>query len=91
MEQKTTDPKAVIGLVLGILAILCSFFSSIIIPGIIGIILGIVGLILGITSKKSNPSGLATAAIIVSAIGIGFSVVGTIACVACYGAIAANY
>ena len=54
----------------------------------IGIIAGIVGLILGIKSKKQAPSGMATAGIVMSAIGLGLCVILFVSCALCLGGLA---
>lgn len=62
--QNTTDPLAIVGLILGILSIVmscCAYW---------GLIPGIIGLVLAILSKKKAKSGLATAALVCSIIGI---------------------
>lgn len=70
--QSTTDPMAIIGLILGILSIVmscCAYW---------GLIPGIIGLILAIISKKKANSGLATAAMVCSIIGIVLALIITI-------------
>ncbi len=74
--------KAIASLVLGIVAVVCVFFGY---GALLGIVLGIVGLILGISAKKENPSGMATAGVVLSIIAIAICAVGFIACVACVG------
>lgn len=62
--QNATDPLAIVGLILGILSIVmscCAYW---------GLIPGIIGLVLAILSKKKANSGLATAALVCSIIGI---------------------
>lgn len=73
---------AIASLVLGIVAIVFSF-----IPGLnfLGLISGIVGLVLGVIAKKKTPSGMATAGLVVSIIGVVLTALVLIACVACYG------
>ncbi|HIZ56044.1 MAG TPA: hypothetical protein H9671_07560 [Firmicutes bacterium] len=93
MENKTNG-MAVGSLVLGILGILCSFFSFLgAVAYLVGIILGIIGLILGISAKKQQPCGMATAGIVLSIIAIvlcAISLVACVACVACVGGIASE-
>ncbi|MFA0815218.1 MAG: hypothetical protein ACC608_05470 [Anaerofustis sp.] len=84
--QQQNDGKAIASLVLGILAAVCVFFGY---GALLGIVLGVVGLILGIMSKKEQPSGMATAGIVLSIIAIAICVIGFIACVACVSAMAA--
>ena len=74
---------AVGALVLGIISLLCWFVSSLFIPGIIGIILGI---ILAVLAKKKQPSGMATAGLVLCIIGLILNGIGVIACAACFGA-----
>ncbi len=63
-EPKGTNVLAILGLVFGILSILaCCFWY-------IALILGIVGLVCSIASKKHSKTGLATAGIVCSIIGI---------------------
>ncbi len=77
---------AVGALVLGIISLLCWFVSSLFIPGIIGIILGIVGIVLAVLAKKKQPSGMATAGLVLCIIGLILNGIGVIACAACFGA-----
>jgi len=70
--QSTTDPMAIVGLILGILSIVlscCAYW---------GLIPGIIGLILAILSKKKAKSGLATGAMVCSIIGIVLALIMTI-------------
>ena len=55
---------AIASLVLGILSLVLCCFS------LIAIILGVIGLVLGLKAKKDNPSGLATAGVVLSIIGV---------------------
>ena len=48
--------------------------------------ISIVGLVLGIVGKKKNPTGMATAGIVLSIIGLILSTLVIIACIACIGA-----
>ncbi len=75
---------AVASLVLGIVALVCTFFGAI---GWIGVIVGIIGIILGALAKKSNPSGIATAGLVCSIIGTCICGIGFLACAACIGAL----
>lgn len=86
MEQNSNG-KAIASLVLGILACVCVFFGY---GALLGIVLGIVGLILGISAKKENPSGMATAGIVLSIISIAFCAIVFVACVACVGCFTAG-
>ncbi len=70
--NQPTDAKAVVALVMGILSIVgCCCYG-------LGIIPAIVGLILSILSKKKAPSGIATAALVCSIIGLVLSVIAII-------------
>lgn len=83
MENKTNG-KAVASLVLGIIAVVCVFFGYV---ALLGVILGIIGLILGIQAKKQQPSGMATAGVVLSIIAIAICTIVFLACVACVGAL----
>ena len=72
---------AAAALVLGIISTAMGVFTW----GIYGLyagIIGVVGIILGAVAKKNNPSGLATAGLVLSIIGTALSFVLYIACVA---------
>ena len=63
-----SNGMAVGSLVLGILSIVgCCFWY-------VAVVLAIIGLILGVMAKKKNPSGMATAGIILSAIDLVISI-----------------
>ncbi|HKM35436.1 MAG TPA: DUF4190 domain-containing protein [Lachnospiraceae bacterium] len=85
MEQKTNG-KAIASLVLGILSLVCIFFGY---GALLGIVFGIVGLVLGINANKEGKTGMATAGIVMSAIGLGLCAITFIACVACVGCLGA--
>ncbi len=72
---------AVASLVLGIISVVFPFIGL----GLIGLIVGIVGLILGIIAKKKAPSGMATAGLVLSIVGVSLTLLVLIACAACYG------
>ena len=81
--------KAIASLVLGIIAVVFAWFGY---GAIVSIVLGIVGIILGIQAKKSMPegqTGMATAGLVLSIIGLVLSVIMFVACVACVGCIGA--
>ena len=84
MEEKKSNGLAIASLVLGIVAIVFSFIG-LSIP--FGLIIGIVGIILGVMAKKKNPSGMATAGLVLSIIGTILCAIIFIACAACIGAI----
>ena len=76
---------AVAALVLGIIGIVFSWFPAV----IVGVPLAIIGLILSIVARKNavangQPTGMATAGLVVSIIAIAFAAVTTIACVSCF-------
>jgi len=87
-QQPGSEPEknlAIASMVLGIVTLVCIFFN---VFAWIGLISGIVGLILGIKSKKQAPSGMATAGIVMSAIGLGLCLLVFVACAICVGAFA---
>lgn len=78
----------VTSLVLGIIAIVIGIFSAGLL-GWFGAILAIVGIILGAVGKKDpNKSGIATAGLVCSIIGLVLCLLLYIACVACIGGLA---
>ncbi|MGN1147524.1 MAG: hypothetical protein ACI4TB_03825 [Lachnospiraceae bacterium] len=86
MEEKKTNGKAIASLVLGILSLVCIFFGY---GALLGIVFGVIGLILGISANKEAKSGMGTAGIVMSAIGLGLCAISFIACVACVGCLGA--
>ena len=84
MEEKKSNGFAIASLVLGIVAIVFSFIG-LSIP--FGLIIGVVGIILGVVAKKKNPTGMATAGLVLSIIGTVLCALIFIACAACVGAI----
>ncbi len=82
MEQRNNDGKAVASLVLGIISLVTIFTGTF---AFIGIVLSVVGLILGLNSRKENPSGMATAGIVLSIISLVLTSLTVVACVACVG------
>jgi hypothetical protein len=79
---------AVASLVLGILGIVLCWFPA----SLFGVPLGIVGLILGIVGRKNAgqtgmPTGLPTAGLVLSVIGVILSVASLVACMACMTAV----
>lgn len=79
------DGRAVASLVLGIISLVTMFTGTF---AIVGVVLSIIGLILGIKSKKDNPSGMATAGIVLSIIALVLTALTFLACVACVGMLA---
>lgn len=79
----------VASLVLGIIAVVIGLFSGGSL-GWLGAILAIIGIILGALGKK-NPekNGLATAGLVLSIIGLILCLLLYIACIACFGGLAA--
>lgn len=86
MEQKQSNGKAIASLVLGIVSLVCIFLGY---GALLGIILAIIGLIIGTQAKKENPSGMATAGVVLSIIGLVACALSFVACVACIGSLAA--
>ena len=84
-QQQPADGKAIASLVLGIVALVTVFFGY---GALLGLVLSIVGLILGINSRKSTPSGMATAGVVLNIIALVLCALTFIACVACVGALA---
>ncbi|WP_312647784.1 hypothetical protein [Aminipila sp.] len=84
--QTPSNGKAIASLVLGIVALVCVFFGY---TSLLGIILAIVGVVLGTAAKNEQPSGMATAGIVLSIIALGICAVAFLACIACAGALAA--
>lgn len=82
MEEKKSNGLAVASLVLGIVSIVFSFFLQ-----WLGLIIGIVGIVLGVMAKKKNPSGMATAGLVLSIIGTVLCALIFIACAACLSAV----
>lgn len=74
--------KTVAALILGITAIMLAL-SVVLAPA--GLICGIIGLIMIIKERKLNPCPMATAAFVVSIIGLALGVLNSVACVACVG------
>lgn len=79
----------VASLVLGILAVLIGFFSAGAF-GWLGAIFAIIGIVLGALGRKnSENTGLATAGLVLSIIGLVLCLILYIACAACIGGLAA--
>ena len=74
---------AVASLVLGIISVVCWFFSWSV---IVSIVLGIIGLVLAGSSKKAGfTGGMRTAGFVLSLIGLIGGAVFFVACIACAG------
>ena len=79
--DNTAKTMAIVSLVLGIVSIIFGipiFF--------IGLACGVVGIILATMSKKREPSGMATAGLVLSIIGLILSAIIVISVAACAGA-----
>ena len=79
---------AVASLILGILSLLLMWIPFF---GLVAILTSILGIILGVVGKKQlvereEPTGMATAGIVMSIIALILSVVFTLLCAACIGA-----
>ena len=100
-EVQKTPGSSIASLVLGLISLLCAWFGYgaliSIITGIIGIILGalisiitgIIGIILGIKGNKIQQTGMGTAGIVLSIIGLVLSIIVFFACVLCIGGLIA--
>lgn len=76
--ENNKNGKAIASMVLGIVGLVFVFFGYF---AFIGIVAAIVGLILGIMAKKQQPSGMATAGIVLSIIALALCAITFIACV----------
>lgn len=72
---------AVASMVLGIVALVIAIFGGAI--SWVGIIVGIIGVVLGALAKKKQPSGMATAGLVMSIIALALAFVFWLACAAC--------
>lgn len=82
-QPKKTDTLAIVSLILGIAAIVFGCCIT-----YVGIALGIGGIICSIMSKKKQKSGMATAGLVCSIIGIVLALIWIIASVAIMGMLA---
>lgn len=84
-QPQKTDTLAIVSLILGIAAILlgCCFTY-------LGIALGVGGIICSVMSKKKQKSGMATAGLVCSIIGIVFAVIWIVCSVAILGWLTAS-
>ena len=80
-----TTGKTVAALILGIAGILLGGSFVLSLPGLA---CAIIGLVLSVKEKKEHPSGMITAAFILSIIGLAVSALCTVSCVACMGLVA---
>lgn len=85
MENNNSKGLSIAGLVLGIVAIFLSFFYMV---NILGLILAIVGLVCAVKGSKAakaagEPTGLATAGLVLSIIGLVFAGIGVLTCTVC--------
>ncbi len=85
MENRTNGKAIAALLVLGIFGLLMSFWASVLVPAIVGIIVGIVGVILGVAARKEQPSGMATAGLVLSIVALVLNVVFLVACACIIG------
>jgi len=79
-EPKKTDTLAIVSLILGIAAIVLGCCIT-----YLGIALGVGGIVCSVMSKKKQKSGLATAGMVCSIIGIVFAVIWIVGSVAIMG------
>ncbi|MDE7223348.1 MAG: DUF4190 domain-containing protein [Acetatifactor sp.] len=84
-QPQKTDTLAIVSLILGIAAIVLGCCVT-----YLGIALGVGGIICSVMSKKKQKSGLATAGLVCSIIGIVFAVIWIIFSVAIMGMLAAS-
>ncbi len=84
--QQQNSPKAIGGLVCGVVSLVLMFIGLFTagIAGIIGLAVGIVGLVLSIMARKEMPSTMATAGLIVSIIGVCLCAIFGLGCFVCY-------
>ena len=91
-QARPGSGKAVASLVLGIVALLCTFYSSLIVPGLLAIALAIIGLVLGVQARRALPqgaTGMATAGMVLSIIALALGVLFTVSCAACVASLSA--
>lgn len=91
-QARPGSGKAVASLVLGIVALLCTFYSSLIVPGLLAIALAIIGLVLGVQARRALPqgaTGMATAGMVLSIIALALGVLFTVSCAACIASLSA--
>lgn len=85
-EVQKTPGSSIASLVLGLISLLCAWFGW---GALISIITGIIGIILGIKGNKIQQTGMGTAGIVLSIIGLVLSIIVFFACVLCVGGLIA--
>lgn len=85
MQQNNGKGMSIAALVLGIVAVILAWFYMV---NIVAIILGVVGIVLAIMGSKKakaagEPTGMATAGLVLSIIGTALSVIGFLSCTVC--------
>lgn len=85
-EVQKTPGSSIASLVLGLISLLCAWFGY---GALISIITGIIGIILGIKGNKIQQTGVGTAGIVLSIIGLVLSIIVFFACVLCVGGLIA--
>lgn len=85
-EVQKTPGSSIASLVLGVISLLCAWFGY---GALISIITGIIGIILGIKGNKIQQTGVGTAGIVLSIIGLVLSIIVFFACVLCIGGLIA--
>ena len=85
-EVGKTPGSSIASLVLGLISLLCAWFGW---GALISIITGIIGIILGIKGNKIQQTGVGTAGIVLSIIGLVLSIIVFFACVLCVGGLIA--
>lgn len=85
-EVQKTPGSSIASLVLGLISLLCAWFGY---GALISIITGIIGIILGIKGNKIQQTGVGTAGIVLSIIGLVLSIIVFFACVLCIGGLIA--
>ncbi len=85
-EVGKTPGSSIASLVLGLISLLCAWFGY---GALISIITGIIGIILGIKGNKIQQTGVGTAGIVLSIIGLVLSIIVFFACVLCIGGLIA--
>lgn len=85
-EVQKTPGSSIASLVLGLISLLCAWFGY---GALISVITGIIGIILGIKGNKIQQTGVGTAGIVLSIIGLVLSIIVFFACVLCVGGLIA--